>query len=103
MSPIVPARNASPSAARATPIHSLRVTWCANSRSAQTVSMTRPPAIVACTSEIGASASAPTWNPHPAIAMRIPSVYHGFRKSANDVRSGRRISTSGEAMAPRCL
>ena len=53
-----------------------------------TVRRTRPPAIVAWTSEIGASASAPTWNPQPTVAVTIPSVYQGFLKSANEVRSG---------------
>ncbi len=54
----VAARNASPSAAMPTPIHSRRVTSCAKRRSAVTVSRTRPPAITDCTSEIGARESA---------------------------------------------
>ena len=68
-----------------------------------TVRSTRPPAIVAWTSEIGASASAPTWKPQPTVAVTMPSVYQGFLKSANEVRSGFRMSTSGIAIAPRCL
>src|SRR3712207_7710504 len=42
------------------------------SRSAVTVSRTRPPAITDCTSEIGARARAPTWTPQPTIATAIP-------------------------------
>ena len=68
-----------------------------------TVSSTRPPAITDCTSEIGASASAPTWRPQPAIATTIPSVYQGERKRASEVRIGRRSSTCGDSTAPRCL
>ena len=55
------------------------------------------------TSEIGASASAATWRPHDAVAMRIPSVYQRERNSASEVRTGRRASTGGDSTAPRCL
>ena len=74
----------------ATPIHSRRVTVKPNSRSATTVSSTRPPAITDWTSEIGASASAATWKPHEPMATAIPSVYQGERNSASEVRIGRR-------------
>ena len=68
-----------------------------------TVSSTRPPAITDCTSEIGASDSAATCRPHDPSAIRIPSVYQRDRNSASEVRTGWRISTSGDSMAPRCL
>jgi hypothetical protein len=79
------------------------VTWWAKKRSATAVSSTRPPAIVAWTSEIGASASAPTWKPQPAIATTIPSVYQRERKSISELQTGRRHSTLGRSTAPRCL
>ena len=97
------ARKASPSAASPTPIHSRRVTEWANSRSATTVSRTRPPAITACTIEIGASASAATWKPQEPIAIRIPITYQRFLNRAREVRTGRCHSTSGDWTAPRCL
>ena len=59
--------------------------------------------MVAWTSEIGASASAPTWKPQPTVAVTMPSVYQGFLNSANEVRMGFRMSTCGIAIAPRCL
>ena len=68
----VAARNASPAAVSATPIHSRRLTSWPKTRSASTVTSTRPPAITDCTSEIGASASAPTWKPHEVVATTHP-------------------------------
>ena len=68
-----------------------------------TVSSTRPPAIVVCTSEIGASASAATCRPHDAVATTIPSVYQGDLKSASELETGRENSTAGASTDPRCL
>ena len=42
---------------------------------------TRPPAITACTTEIGASASAATWKPHDVVATTQPITNHGERNS----------------------
>ena len=64
---------------------------------------TRPPAITACASEIGANASAATWNPHEPIATSIPITYQREPNSASEVRTGRRASTAGAEAAPRCL
>jgi hypothetical protein len=63
------------------------VTRWAKKRSATTVSITRPPAIVAWTREIGASERAATWNPQPAIATSTPSVYQRERKRATELHS----------------
>src|SRR4051794_306244 len=100
---MVAASTARPAAVRATPIHSRRVTSWPKRRSAATVSRTSPPAITVCTSEIGASDSAPTCRPHEAIATSIPIVYVRERKSTSDERRGRRQSTSGDSTAPRAL
>ena len=69
-----------------------------------TVSRTRPPAITDCTSEIGASESAPTWRPQDAVAMTIPSVYARERNSMSVLRIGRsQRDRRATATAPRCL
>ena len=74
----------------ATPIHSRRRTSNPNSRSATTVSSTRPPAITACTSVIGASASAATWRTHAAVATTIPRVHQRLENSATVLLTGAR-------------
>jgi hypothetical protein len=99
----VAARNARPIAVSATPIHSRRVTDSPKNLSAATVRNTRPPAMIVCTSEIGASASAPTCRTHPPMAMRIPSTYARDRNSTNVDQNGRFQSTGGDSTAPRCL
>ena len=59
--------------------------------------------MTACTSEIGASASAATWK-HPGdSATANPIAHHLERKSAAALASGRRMSMSGAATAPRCF
>ena len=70
----VAARKARPAAVSATPIHSRRVTEWPKTRSASTVISTRPPAIVACTTLIGARPSASTWKPQLVVATTQPSV-----------------------------
>jgi hypothetical protein len=79
------------------------VTERPNIRSAITVSSTSPPAITDCTSEIGASARAPTWNPHDPIETTMPSMYQPDPNSTRELRTGRRKSTAGARTAPRCL
>jgi hypothetical protein len=72
-------------------------------RSARTVSITSPPAITDCTSEIGASERAAACSPHEPIAITIPSVYQPDRNSISELRTGSRNLTAGAATAPRCL
>src|SRR4051794_5633991 len=100
---MVAAREARPAAGSATPIHSRRLTRKPNKRAAGTGSSTSPPPITDWTSEIGASASAVTWNPHDPVAITIPSTYHFDPNRASDERTGRRHSIGGDSTAPLCL
>ena len=86
-----------------TPTHSRRDTSMPNSRSAITVSSTRPPAITDCTSEIGASESAATCRPHDAIATTMPRTNQRLENRTATARSGRRQTIVSIDDAPRCL
>src|SRR3954462_570166 len=100
---MVAARNARANATSAPQIHSRLVTSKPNTRSAITVSSTRPPAITDWTSEIGASARPATCRPHEAVATMIPIVYQRERNSASELLIGLLSVTSGDSSAPLYL
>src|SRR3954470_19444328 len=100
---MVAARKARPRAVSATQIHSRFVTVKPKTRSAITVSRTRPPAITDWTIEIGASDSAATCRPHDAVATMMPIVYQRLLNSASELLTGLRSVTAGDSSAPRYL
>ncbi len=93
----------SPAAVIATPAHWRGPTWKPKIRSASTASITTPVESTACTTDIGASASAATCSSQAPAAIPIPSANHLERKSDFALYSGCRMSTQGASLAPRCL
>ena len=87
----------------ATPAHWRGPTSKPKIRSAITASITTPVESTACTTDIGASASAATCSIHAPDAMPMPIANHLERKSDCRRSSGCRTSTDGAAFAPRCL
>ena len=92
-----------PQAVIATPSHWRGPTSKPKIRSASTASITTPVESTACTTDIGASASAATWKIQAPRAIAMPIANHLERKSALPDRSGWRTSTEGASFAPRCL
>ena len=72
-------------------------------RSAMTAMKTTPAASETWTTDIGASARAPTCRPQLAVAMIMPSVNHFEEYSARAERSGCSTCTLGTALAPLYL
>ena len=72
-------------------------------RSAMTASSTTPPERTAWTTDIGASASAPTCRTQAPTATSIPIANQRERNSPRAERSGWWTWTAGAAQAPRCL
>ncbi len=90
-------------AVSATPIHSRLPSSKPNQRSASTARKTSPPEMTACTSEMGASASAPTWSTQAPRATEKPSVHHFDVNRPAALRPGWRMSTAGASTAPLCF
>ena len=92
-----------PSAVMPTPTHWRRGTVQPNSRSPRTATTITPVDSTACTMDSGASASAATCSTQAPAAIAIPTANHFERNRAFALDSGRRMSTTGAALAPRCL
>ena len=87
----------------ATPIHWRRPTSKPNRRSASAARITTPVESTACTTESGAKASAATCSSQAPSATPMPTANHLDANRDLTVFSGWRTSTSGAALAPRCL
>ena len=92
-----------PTAVIATPAHWRGPTRNPKIRSAITASITTPVESTAWTTESGAKASAATCSSQAKSAMPMPIANHLDRKSDAPLCSGRRTSTQGASLAPRCL
>ena len=92
-----------PAAVIATPAHWRGPTLKPKIRSASTASITTPVESTAWTTDSGAKTRAATWRSQAPSAMPMPIANHLERNSEAPERSGRRTSTEGASLAPRCL
>ena len=99
----VSASSTRPAAVRVRPTHWRRPTWKPNMRSAITAMKTTPAASETWTTDIGASARAPTCRAQLPVAISMPIVNHLEEYSRRAERSGCMTCTLGTELAPLYL